>query len=45
MSFITKIKVQRLYSVFTFKYKELLAEYIKKKWNRFLDDCYTVLRN
>ena len=45
MSFITKIKVQRLYSVFTFKYEELLGEYIKKKQNRFLDDCYTVLRN
>ena len=45
MSFMTKIKVQPLYSVFTFKCEKLLGEYIKKKWNRFLDDCYTVLRN
>ena len=27
-----------------FKYKELLAEYIKENWNRFLDDYYTVSR-
>ena len=33
----------KLYSVCTFKYGELLAEYIKENWNRFLDDCYTVL--
>ena len=31
----------KLYSVWTFKYGELLVEYIKKNWNRFLDDCYT----
>ena len=35
----------KLYSVCTFKYGELLAEYIKENWNRFLDDCYTVLRS
>ena len=35
----------KLYSVYTFKYGELLAEYIKENWNRFLDDCYTVLRS
>ena len=34
-----------LYSVCTFKYGELLAEYIKEIWNRFLDDYYTVLRS
>ena len=39
---ILKIK---LYSVWTFKYEELLVEYIKENWNRFLDDCYTVLRS
>ena len=33
----------KLYSVWTFKYGELLAEYIKENWNRFLDDCYAVL--
>ena len=33
-----------LYSVCTFKYGEFLAEYIKENWNRFLDDCYKVLR-
>ena len=27
------------------KYGELLAEYIKEKWNLFLDECYAVLRN
>ena len=32
----------KLYSVCTFKYGELFAEYIKENWNRFLDDCYTV---
>ena len=31
--------------VCTFKYGELLAEYIEENWNRFLDDCYTVLRS
>ena len=31
--------------VCTFKYGELLAEYIKENWNHFLDDCYTVLRS
>ena len=35
----------KLYSVWTFKYGELLVEYIKENWNRFLDDCYTVLRS
>ena len=35
----------KLYSVCTFKYGELLAEHIKENWNRFLDDCYTVLRS
>ena len=34
----------KLYSVYT-KYGELLAEYIKKNWNCFLDDCYAVLRS
>ena len=33
------------YSVCTFKHGELLAEYIKENWSRFLDDCYTVLRS
>ena len=33
------------YSACTFKYGELLAEYIEENWNRFLDDCYTVLRS
>ena len=27
------------------KYGELLAEYIKEKWNLFLDECYAVLRS
>ena len=35
----------KLYIVCTFEYEELLAEYIKEKWNCFLDDCYTVLRS
>ena len=35
----------KLYSVCTFRYGELLAEYIKENWNRFLDNCYTVLRS
>ena len=35
----------KLYSVCTFKYGGLLAEYINENWNRFLDDCYTVLRS
>ena len=35
----------KLYSVCTFKYGELLAEYIKENWNCFSDDCYTVLTN
>ena len=35
----------KLYSVYTFKYRELLAEYINDNWNRFLDDCYTALRS
>ena len=35
----------KLYSVCTFKYGELLAEHVKENWNRFLDDCYTVLRS
>ena len=35
----------KLYSVCTFKYGDLLAEYIKGNWNRFFEDCYTVLRS
>ena len=35
----------KFYIVCTFKYRELLVEYIKENWNRFLDDCYTVLRS
>ena len=35
----------KLYDICTFKYGKLLAEYIKENWNRFLDDCYTVLRS
>ena len=35
----------KLYSICIFNYGELLAEYIKENWNRFLDDCYTVLRS
>ena len=35
----------KLYSVFIFKYGELLAEYINDNWNRFLDDFSTVLRS
>ena len=35
----------KLYSVWTFNYGELLVEYIKENWNRFLDDCSTVLRS
>ena len=35
----------KLYSVWTFNYGELLVEYIKENWKRFLDDCYTVLRS
>ena len=35
----------KLYSVCTFKYGKLLTEHIKENWNRFLDDCYTVLRS
>ena len=35
----------KIYSVCTFKYGELLAEYTKENWNRFLDECYTVLRS
>ena len=35
----------KLYNVCTFNYGEFLAEYIKENWNRFLDDCYTVLRS
>ena len=35
----------KLYSVCTFTYGHILAEYIKENWNRFLDDCYTVLRS
>ena len=33
----------KLYSACTFKYGELLPEYIKENWNRFFDDYYTVL--
>ena len=35
----------KLYNLCIFNYGELLAEYIKKNWNRFWDDCYTVLRS
>ena len=35
----------KFYSVCTFTYGEVLAEYIKENWNPFLDDCYIVLRN
>ena len=35
----------KLYIVCTFKYGELLGECVKENWNRFLDDCYTVLRS
>ena len=28
-----------------FKYRELLAKYIEEKWNRFLNDYYTVLQS
>ena len=35
----------KLYSICTFKHGELLAEYIKENQSRFLDNCYTVLRN
>ena len=35
----------KLYSVYTFKYGEFLAQHIKENWNRFLNDCYTVLRS
>ena len=35
----------KLYSVCTFKYGEPLAGHIKENWNRFLHDCYTVLRS
>ena len=41
----TKYFEIKLYSVCTFKYGELLAEFIKENWNRFLDDCYTVLKS
>ena len=29
----------KLYTACTFKYGQILAEYIKENWNRFLDDC------
>ena len=35
----------QLYNVCTFKYKEFLDDYIKENWNRFWDDCCTVLRS
>ena len=35
----------KFYSFCAFKYGELLAEYIKENWNRFLDDLYIVLRS
>ena len=35
----------KLYSICTFIYRELLAEHIKENWNRFFDNCYTVLRS
>ena len=35
----------KLYSVCFFEYGELLDECIQENWNRFLDDCYTVLRS
>ena len=33
----------KLYSVYTFKYGEVLAKHVKENWNHFSDDCYTVL--
>ena len=35
----------KLYSACTFKYGELLGGHIKKNWNHFLHDCYTVFRS
>ena len=35
----------KLYSACTFKYGEILAEYIKENWNRFLDEYCTVLKS
>ena len=35
----------KLYSVCTFKYGEVWAENITENWNRFLYDCYTILRS
>ena len=35
----------KLFCGYSFKYGELLAECITKKWNHFLDECYTVLRS
>ena len=35
----------KLYSVCIFKYGELLAEHIKENRDRFLEDCYAVLRS
>ena len=35
----------KLYRICTFKYGELLVEYVKENWNHFLDACYTVLRS
>ena len=35
----------KLCSASTFKYGELLVEYIKEIWKIFLDDCYTALRS
>ena len=49
INFITKLKVQQWVQsslqLTQLNYGELLAEYIKENWNRFLDDCYTVLRS
>ena len=35
----------KLYGVCTFNYGEILDEYIRENWNRFLGDCYAVLRS
>ena len=44
LNFITKLKVKQWVQSL-FQLTQLLAEYIKQNWNRFLDDCYTVLRS
>ena len=34
----------KLYSVWTFKHLELLAQHVKGNWNCFLENCYTLLK-